>query len=306
MPRERSPNRDKAFEIYKEHGGKIDLVEIAAMLKISDGTVRGWKNKDNWDGKLNGTFQKNKRNAPKEKVKESSDKKKQQEVNNNAEVDIYELTDMQRLFAEIYVKNFNATQAAIKAGYSPNSAMEQGYQLLRKTSVRAYVNYLKELKKQSIMLSEDDIVERYMRIAFADMTDFVNFGQQDIPIMGQFGPICEVDPETGRRIILTERINTMRIKEDYEVDGGLICEIKVGKKGTSLKLEDRQKALDWLANYFEMNPENKHKVQYDNAKLEIERERLKLEKIKVTGEGKDDKASKVIIVDDIEGEDDGS
>ncbi|KAA8676187.1 phage terminase small subunit [Clostridium sp. HV4-5-A1G] len=58
MPRQRSPNRDKAFEIYKENHGNIDLVKIAEMLSLSPGTIRGWKNKDKWDSKLNGTLQK--------------------------------------------------------------------------------------------------------------------------------------------------------------------------------------------------------------------------------------------------------
>ncbi|MFL0196416.1 phage terminase small subunit-related protein [Clostridium sp. WILCCON 0269] len=57
MPRQRSPNRDKAFDIYKENGGNIDLVEIAEMLDLSPGTIRGWENKDKWDDKLDGTFQ---------------------------------------------------------------------------------------------------------------------------------------------------------------------------------------------------------------------------------------------------------
>ena len=57
MPKPRDPNRDKAFEIYKEHSGNIDLVEIASQLSISPGTVRGWKSKDKWSEKLNGTFQ---------------------------------------------------------------------------------------------------------------------------------------------------------------------------------------------------------------------------------------------------------
>ena len=58
MPRQRSPNRDKAFEIYKENDGNIDLVKIAEILNLLPGTIRGWKNKDKWDTKLNGTFQK--------------------------------------------------------------------------------------------------------------------------------------------------------------------------------------------------------------------------------------------------------
>ncbi|MHC1723991.1 MAG: phage terminase small subunit [Aminipila sp.] len=57
MPKARSPDRDKAFEIYKEHDGKIDLVSIAQNLGLSAGTVRGWKNKDKWEQRLNGTLQ---------------------------------------------------------------------------------------------------------------------------------------------------------------------------------------------------------------------------------------------------------
>ncbi len=59
MARQRNPNREKAFEIYIKHKGKIDLVEIASQLDISAGTVRGWKSKDKWEQKLNGTFQLN-------------------------------------------------------------------------------------------------------------------------------------------------------------------------------------------------------------------------------------------------------
>ncbi len=36
MPRQRSPNRDRAFEIYKEHGGNIENRRIAEMLDISE------------------------------------------------------------------------------------------------------------------------------------------------------------------------------------------------------------------------------------------------------------------------------
>ena len=59
LPRARDPNRDKAYEIYKGADGKIDLVEIASQLNISPGTVRGWKSKDRWEQKLNGTLRKN-------------------------------------------------------------------------------------------------------------------------------------------------------------------------------------------------------------------------------------------------------
>lgn len=72
MGRARDPNRDKAFEIYSENNGNVELVEIAERLGVSAGTVRGWKSKDKWEPKIKGTFQKknterskNPRGAPK-------------------------------------------------------------------------------------------------------------------------------------------------------------------------------------------------------------------------------------------------
>ena len=72
MGRARDPNRDKAFEIYSENNGNIELIEIAERLGVSAGTVRGWKSKDKWETKIKGTFQKknterskNPRGAPK-------------------------------------------------------------------------------------------------------------------------------------------------------------------------------------------------------------------------------------------------
>ncbi|MGX4600257.1 phage terminase small subunit [Faecalimicrobium sp. JNUCC 81] len=67
MARVRSPNRDKAFEIYKEHSGIIANREIAKILDISEKTVSGWKVKDKWNEELNGVLQKEIRSTPKEK-----------------------------------------------------------------------------------------------------------------------------------------------------------------------------------------------------------------------------------------------
>nr|DAS44292.1 MAG TPA: terminase small subunit [Caudoviricetes sp.] len=58
MGRARDPNRDKAFEIYSENSGNVELIEIAERLGVSAGTVRGWKSKDKWEPKIKGTVQK--------------------------------------------------------------------------------------------------------------------------------------------------------------------------------------------------------------------------------------------------------
>lgn len=64
MARERSPNRDKAFELFKKANGAIMNREIAEQLEISEKTVGGWKSKDKWLDKLNGVLQSNERSTP--------------------------------------------------------------------------------------------------------------------------------------------------------------------------------------------------------------------------------------------------
>mgnify|MGYP000770009531 FL=1 len=49
MPRARSPNRDKAFELWKESRKSRTLKEIAQELGVSESQVRKWKNLDKWD-----------------------------------------------------------------------------------------------------------------------------------------------------------------------------------------------------------------------------------------------------------------
>jgi phage terminase small subunit len=275
MPRQRSPNRDKAKDMYLNSKGKVVLKEIAAELGVSDTQIRKWKNQDKWDDILKGTLPKQKGTKKSNATNKKANKKKEPCALTVVKSENDELTEKQRLFCIYYIKNFNATQAYLKAyGGTVNTAGVEGYRLLRNPKVKTEIDMMKELKRESIMLTEDDIVERYMRIAFADMTDFIEFGQKDVPIMTKDGPAHFINPDTGEKIILTQRVNTINFKEDFEIDGGLICEISTSRQGAKIKLEDRQRALDWLADYFEMNPEHKHRKAHDEKKLQLDRDRF--------------------------------
>lgn len=54
MGRSRSPNRDKAYEIYKEHSGKITSKRISEILNEKLTNIHKWKNADQWEMKLHG------------------------------------------------------------------------------------------------------------------------------------------------------------------------------------------------------------------------------------------------------------
>lgn len=49
MPRARSPNRDKAFQLWIESQGRKSLQDIAAVLGVKPEQVRSWKHADQWD-----------------------------------------------------------------------------------------------------------------------------------------------------------------------------------------------------------------------------------------------------------------
>lgn len=65
MARQRSPDRNKAFEIWRDSGGTTKLKHIAAQLHVMDSQIRKWKNQDKWDEKLKGTLPKTKSNVTK-------------------------------------------------------------------------------------------------------------------------------------------------------------------------------------------------------------------------------------------------
>lgn len=267
MARERSPARDEAYKIYKKYKGNIDLVKIAEQLSVSPGTIRGWKNKDNWEGQINGTFQNNTERSNKKTNKKTIKKEpvadEVKQVLENAE-----LTDKQRLFCIYYIKCFNATKAAIKAGYSQENAGKIGYQLLEKTRIKDEIQILKEGKLNRALLSEDDIYQKYIDIAFADITDYVEFKQEEVPVMGPFGPLVV----KGKAI--TKMVNVVKFKESTSVDGTLITEVKQGKDGASIKLADKMKALQWLSDRVDLIP------NLDKEKLELEKQKLELAKTK--------------------------
>lgn len=54
LARERDPNRDKALELFKEHGGNITNRAIAEKLGVLEKTISAWKNRDKWNESLKG------------------------------------------------------------------------------------------------------------------------------------------------------------------------------------------------------------------------------------------------------------
>ena len=141
---------------------------------------------------------------------------------------------------------------------------------MKNPAIRKEIEQLKQNHMNREMLKQEDIFQKYMDIAFADVTDYVSFGRENIQVIGAFGPVMVENKETGKKEVLEKEVNTVKFKQSEDVDGTLITEVKQGKDGASIKLVDKMKALQWLADHMDIaTVEQKAKIEQIRAKTAI-------------------------------------
>ena len=260
----RSPNEkaEKARKLYKDG---MKLVEIADRLKVPAGTVRRWKSTYHWDGEHQSerSEKKSERSENKKSVTKRAVADEVKQVIQNTD-----LTDKQQLFCIHYIRCFNATKAYQKAyGCDYATALVNGSRMLGNARIKDEILRLKQDRLNREFLSESDIFQKYMDIAFADVTDFMEFGNEDVDVI----------LDTGERKTIT--VSHVNIKNDADVDGTIISEVSKGKDGVKVKLADRMKALQWLS---------------DHMDLATEKQRAEIALLKSRADaGKDDRENKL-------------
>ncbi len=90
------------------------------------------------------------------------------------------LTAKQRLFVDEYLVDLNATQAAIRAGYSANSAASIGEENLRKPEIMAAIDAAMDARAARTQITQDRVVEELAAIGFSRITDAVSWKTYDL------------------------------------------------------------------------------------------------------------------------------
>jgi phage terminase small subunit len=146
------------------------------------------------------------------------------------------LTPKQKLFCKYYLISLNATDAAIKAGYSKKTANRIGTENLSKPVIREYLESQMKSKEQELDISVDRILKELASIAFLDISEFYN---ED----GTLKNIKEIN-ETARRAIQSV---TTREEQGATVEDG---EIKPQFFNVNnIKENDKLKSLELLCKY---------------------------------------------------------
>lgn len=142
------------------------------------------------------------------------------------------LTAKKRLFADEYLIDLNATQAAIRAGYSKRTASQIGEQLLRKLEVQEYLQERMKARSERTEITQDRVLQELAKIGFSDIRKAVKWGSE----------VLVRDAETGEQVI----VHGIAVIDSAEIDddtAAAIAEISEGRDGLKVKLHDKRAAL---------------------------------------------------------------
>jgi len=146
------------------------------------------------------------------------------------------MTDKQRMFCKEYQVDRNGTQAAIRAGYSKDSARQVASDTMAKTYVRAYIE--KILAQQSIRLdvSADRVIQEIAKMAYSNMEDYVSV--KDGSIVGDLSTV------TRDQMACVQEFTT-EVNIEFDKDGNEVGKIRKSK----FKLVDKKASLKMLGDY---------------------------------------------------------
>lgn len=203
--------------------------DIAEKYGVTINTVKSWKQRNGWSrnkcsGKEKGCTQTGKKGAHKNK-KECTQNQAVAPVQPDMETEALpepgqegELSEKQRLFCLYYIKYRNQVKAYQKAFQcSYENACRNAYTLGKNREVQKEIDRVLEELHRDIRIDIKDLIQQQIDIARADINDFVDINGSSVCVRG-------------------------------DMDGTLVKEIKETKEGISIKLYDKQKAIEFLKN----------------------------------------------------------
>ena len=130
------------------------------------------------------------------------------------------MNNRRQRFIDEYMIDFNATRAAIAAGYATKTATDQASKLLSVPEVRDEVNRRKAEAREGLRISAERVLWEMAALGFSNIFDYVEVADGEL------------------------RLKEMPVEMQCAVSG-----IKVTKNGVEIKLHDKLKALEFLAKY---------------------------------------------------------
>lgn len=146
------------------------------------------------------------------------------------------LNDMQSRFCKEYIKDLNATQAAIRAGYKEKAAKAQGSKLLTNDDISCRVQSLMDKRSKKVEVEADTILRELLKLATSDLRQMFH----------EDGRLLEPHewPDS-----VAGAISSIEVFEEFEWEGGKKKKIGQTKK---IRLWDKTKGLQLLGKHLQL------------------------------------------------------
>ncbi|MGH2343397.1 terminase small subunit [Segnochrobactraceae bacterium EtOH-i3] len=151
------------------------------------------------------------------------------------------LPPRQGQFVREYLVDLNATQAAIRAGYSPKTAGGQGFDLLKKPKIQEAITAARAETATRLDLSREDVLRQYQRIGFSDPRKFF---RED----GSLKAVHELDDDTAAAV------------QGFDVELRQAGEDEPPVPTVKVRWADRKVALDAIMKAQGWNEPDKHEL----------------------------------------------
>ena len=155
------------------------------------------------------------------------------------------ITKKNEVFCEEYLIDLNATQAAIRAGYSPDSAGSIGFELLKKPEIRARIDQAMAERSKRTGINADRVLRELGRIAFLNPKDVIDLNTAEV-----------LDTATDDDLAVIAGVKVKYVPhKDFDEDGEPVIEQAIERE---VKMADKLKALELCGRHlgmFKDNPE---------------------------------------------------
>lgn len=153
------------------------------------------------------------------------------------------LTKKNEVFCEEYLIDLNATQAAIRAGYSVESAGSIGSELLKKPEIRARIDKEMAERSKRTGINADRVLRELARVAFLNPKDVINLNTAEVK---------EDASEDDLAVIAGVKVKYVPHK-DFDENGDPVIEQAIERE---VRMADKLKALELCGKHLGMFKDN--------------------------------------------------
>jgi len=180
------------------------------------------------------------------------------------------ITDRQKRFVEEYLIDLNATQAAIRSGYSARNAGKIGPELLGKTRVREYLIERREQLAKNTDITPEKVLQLWWDQANVDLNEIVEYRREACESCRE-NDSNTVSPNPDCPSCHGEGRGHLHIQDSRKLKGAarrLYNGVQIGKDGIKVLMLDRDKALENVARHLGMFIERKEITGKDGAPIQ--------------------------------------